>query len=173
MSIGIILLIALIIYIAIRNVNDKQSNNTKLKNQSDKQNLNNNENHFKDYEKKPLMSRSEIEIGKKLVSIIPNDKYLLQTQIPLSSIIHKTNEHSYAGELYRTIDFGIFDKATNVKVLIEVNDSSHLRSNRRARDFKVKNILDQAGIPLITLWTNRPNTTEYIKTRLSQYITIE
>ena len=67
----------------------------------------------------------------------------------------------------------VFDKNTfEILVLIELNDNSHLAQNRQARDIKVKQILEEAHIPLITLWTTYDNSAIYIKNRLKEFIDI-
>lgn len=125
------------------------------------------------YKKKKIMTHYELNLYNKLLKIINNEKYVLQAQIPLSSIIFKTENNFYANELFRTIDFGIFDKTGEIKVLIELNDNTHNIAKRKSRDIKVKKILEDANIPLITLWTNQPNFSDYIAQRLSLYIDVD
>ena len=54
----------------------------------------------------------------------------------------------YHTELFRNIDFGIFNKDFELLLLIELNDKSHIQRNRKIRDRKVKNILKECNIPL-------------------------
>ena len=42
----------------------------------------------------------------------------------------------------------------------------HFQKNRKARDTKVKSICNNAGIKLITFWTQFDNTKEYIINRI-------
>ncbi len=124
------------------------------------------------YSKKLLQTNREQEIYRKLKNII-GTQYLLQAQVNLATIVYKNFEFTYQNELYRNIDFGIFDKNTfEILVLIELNDNSHLAQNRQARDIKVKQILEEAHIPLITLWTTYDNSAIYIKNRLKEFIDI-
>ena len=77
----------------------------------------------------------------------------------------------YRNELYRNIDFGVFDKKDfTIKVLIELNDESHYRKDRKARDYKVKEICDKANIPLIKFWTDKPNEASYVINRILEAI---
>lgn len=95
--------------------------------------------------------------------------FIVTPQVPLSSIIKKNTDNHYANELYRTIDFGIFTKRSyQLVALIEINDNTHLQKNRMARDYKVKEILKDAGLldKLITLWMNMPNTDDYVYKRV-------
>lgn len=122
------------------------------------------------YEKKNLMTNSELEVYKKLKYIVKDKELILQSQIVLSSIINKITNNYYANELYRIVDFGIFNSNGEVLCLIELNDSTHLQKDRRIRDCKVKDILEEAQIPLITIWTNKENTIDYLEYRLQEYI---
>lgn len=104
-----------------------------------------------------------------------SNNYDVRPQIPLSSIIEKEKNFSreYQNELYRVIDFGIFDKNTlRPLLLIEINDSTHSQKNRRERDTKVKSICDNAGIKLITFWTKFDNTETYIVNRINKELKI-
>ena len=96
-------------------------------------------------------------------------KYLIKDQVPLSSIIEKEKSfaNEYQNELNRIVDIGIFDKQTTAPLLlIEINDSTHEQYERKQRDIKVKNICEQAGIKLITFWTNKENKEDYVINRI-------
>ena len=94
-------------------------------------------------------------------------KYKLQTQVNLASIVDKNFYSKYRNELFRNIDFGIFDKKTLKPLLmIELNDYTHNYKIRKERDEKVKEILKQSGIPLITFYTNKPNEFDYVFERI-------
>lgn len=98
-----------------------------------------------------------------------SNQYLIKDQVPLSSIIEKEKsfKNEYQNELNRIIDIGIFDKQTTAPLLlIEINDSTHEQYNRKQRDIKVKNICEQAGIKLITFWTNKENKEDYVINRI-------
>lgn len=121
------------------------------------------------YKKKKLMTANELKWYCAIKQILPLD-YILQPQINLATIIEKTDNSRYANELFRNIDFGIFDTYGNVLVVIEINDSSHTEWNRIERDCKVKNILEEANIPLITFWTSHGINQSYIEKRIKEYI---
>lgn len=100
-----------------------------------------------------------------------SNKYDIRPQVPLSSIIEKEKSFSneYQNELNRVIDFGIFNKETQTPLLlIEINDNTHTKSNRIARDKKVKSICESAGIKLITFWTKYDNKENYIISRINK-----
>lgn len=72
-----------------------------------------------------------------------NEKLFYRKLLPL----HKENT-KYRTELFRNIDFGIFNKDFELLLLIELNDKSHIQRNRKIRDRKAKNILKECNIPL-------------------------
>ncbi|MGN0469376.1 MAG: CFI-box-CTERM domain-containing protein [Acutalibacteraceae bacterium] len=122
--------------------------------------------------KDSLVTKSELSYFQAIKDNLP-EKYILQPQINLSSVIKRTDSSYYHNELFRNIDAGIFDKETyKPLVLIEINDDSHNRPDRRKRDIKVKMICEEAGIPLITFWTKYGVNVDYIsrtvKTALEQ-----
>ncbi len=94
--------------------------------------------------------------------------YMLRPQICLASVIDK--KYGYRNELFRIIDFGVFDQYGNVKLLIEINDKTHYYSDRVKRDINVHKICEEADIPLITFWTNSPMNYEYLSTRIKPYL---
>lgn len=100
-------------------------------------------------------------------------KYFIQPQVNLASVINKQSQSKYRNELFRNIDFGIFDSNYHLLVLIEINDSTHENQNRRERDQKIRTICAEANIPLIVFWTKYGIDRAYIKQRLCQYLNIE
>lgn len=122
------------------------------------------------YESKSIMTEFEKEFYRKLEVAVPSG-YIIQCQVPLSAIIKKISTSKYANELYRTIDFGIIDKDTfKIILLIELNDKTHLEGKRQYRDIKVKQICQEANIPLIAFWSNYENKVEYIAQRIKNYL---
>lgn len=120
------------------------------------------------YSAKNSMTDIEKKFWEQLNKLFEKD-FIVTPQVPLSSIIKKNTDNHYANELYRTIDFGIFTKRSyQLVALIEINDNTHLQKNRMARDYKVKEILKDAGLldKLITLWMNMPNTDDYVYKRV-------
>lgn len=103
----------------------------------------------KTYSKKRLMSKSEIEIYKKLTKIYKNQFYVFP-QVCLSAFI-KTPQEQKRTELYRHPDFLICDMAYNPRVVIELNGKSHNSPYTHLRDLSVKQILKDCNIPLIPI----------------------
>lgn len=101
---------------------------------------------------------------------ILNDKYIIFPQVPLSQIIIKNSNSKYQNELYRVIDFCIFDKNYHPLLCIEINDETHRQKDRYIRDKKVQDIINSSGLHLITFWTNYGVNSDYIKRKLGCYI---
>ena len=116
-----------------------------------------------------IMTDCEKEYFQVLKQLV-EPKYTVQPQINLATIVSKESHSKYRSELFRNIDFGIFDKDYNIKVLIEINDKTHTQADRIQRDKKVNQICAEAGIPLITFWTKYGINPDYIKDRLEEHL---
>lgn len=148
----------LIVYFIVRKF--KPQNNSKNKNQSSKTK----------YQSKQLMSEYEKYFYEILSKNFAQD-YIIMPQVNLASIIEKIKDFpkQYQNELYRNIDFGIFDKTTmKPLLLIEINDKTHNQPDRIKRDLKVKEICNQANIKLITFYTKYDNKPNYIISRVKK-----
>lgn len=122
------------------------------------------------YSKKKLITKNEIIFYNKLKNVI-KDTYLIQTQVNLATVIKKNYNNFRINELFRIVDFGIFDKNTyEPLILIELNDSTHKSKSRYIRDQKVKNILTIANIPLITFYSSYSNNEQYINKRINELL---
>lgn len=91
---------------------------------------------IKIYERKEFMSTYELLFYEKIKDL--ENEYKIVPQVNLATIVKKINR-GYINELFKNIDFAIFDKDyKNVLLLIEINDSTHNKINRKDRDLKVK-----------------------------------
>ena len=73
------------------------------------------------YKLKPIMSTYE----RKFYNILKEleKEYIIIPQLNLATIIEKKNNNRYYSDLFRNIDFAIFDKNMNkILLLIEIND---------------------------------------------------
>ena len=123
------------------------------------------------YEQKEFMSYYEKYFYDILKDIERDYDVIVQPQVNLASVIEKNIKHKYVNELFRNIDFGIFDKNFHKLLLaIEINDSSHLKKDRIIRDLKVEKILNQANIKLIKFYKNMPNEKLYVTNRILTYL---
>lgn len=81
-------------------------------------------------------------------------KYEVCVQAPLVAVIEKTSGGAFRNELFRVADYVIVDRITyEPLLLVELNDSSHNRADRAARDQKVAQICAAARMPLIAFTT--------------------
>lgn len=114
------------------------------------------------YKKKVLQTRAEIIFYRKLIKLEDMGDFIVLPQINLATVIRKIPSKTFQNELFRNIDYGIFDRNFNVLLLIELNDESHNQKNRIARDINVKKLCNEAGIKLLTFYTKYPNGERYI-----------
>ncbi len=121
---------------------------------------------IKIYERKEFMTTYELLFYEKMKDL--EKEYKIVPQINLATIVKKINK-GYINELFKNIDFAIFDKDyKNVLLLIEINDSTHNKINRKDRDLKVKKICNDSNIKLITFYTKYPNEKEYVLKRINE-----
>ena len=105
---------------------------------------------------------------------IVGDRYIVQPQINLASVIEKNMlVEKYQGELFRNVDFGIFDLDYNLMALVEINDVSHQQQERAHRDIMVSEICKRARIPLMIFETKDGIDKKLIAIRLSQYLDLK
>ena len=119
--------------------------------------------------KDSIMSECEKEYFAIFRELLP-DGYLVQPQINLASVIDKETQSAYRNELFRNIDFGVFDSDYNLKLLIEINDNTHNKTDRIIRDMRVNEICKSAGVPLVEFWVKDGIEKDKIGEVLSKYI---
>lgn len=100
---------------------------------------------------------------------VVKDKFVIFPQVPLSQIVEKHSKSNYKTELFRVVDFCIFDKDFYPLLCIEINDNSHLQKNRTDRDSRVAEILKSARLPLLTFWTYEGIDEQEIKKQLKTF----
>lgn len=121
------------------------------------------------YSKKNLMTDFEYTFYLKIKELEDEMDIRIIPQINLAAIIKKDNKTKYQSELYRNIDFAIFKKdLKEILLLIELNDSTHYKKNRKKRDKNVKDICGKANIKLITFYSKYQNEKEYVKNRIKK-----
>ena len=121
------------------------------------------------YQKKCLMTPIEKQFFAAIKDRV-GENYIVLPQVNLATVIKKQGDFKFQNELYRNIDFGIFDRDYNILLLIEINDESHNDYSRRERDSKIKNLIASAGIPLVTFHTKFGVNREYIAKRVGEHI---
>lgn len=121
---------------------------------------------FRYERRKSLITANEQLFFKALQELIPQG-YHVFPQINLATFIERTDNAAYRNELFRNVDFLVTDAAFAPKIAVEINDPSHHEAERRKRDEKVAMICEEAGVPLVTLWTNYGVNREYIQKRIT------
>lgn len=119
--------------------------------------------------RKTLISKSEQGFYNAIKSSVP-DGFCVFPQINLASFIDRTDDARFHNELFRNVDFLITDAEYQPKFVIEINDQTHLNTDRKERDEKVRKICEEAGVPILKLWTSYGVNPEYIKGRIDEIL---
>ena len=120
--------------------------------------------------KNRLISNTEQRFYEAILQAIPVGYYAFP-QINLASFIDRTDDARFHNELFRNVDFLITDSNFHPVTIIEINDQTHLTPERKERDEKVRRICEEAGIPIIKLWTSYGVNVEYIRQKITDTIT--
>ena len=121
------------------------------------------------YSKRDFMTKFERYFYNIFVELEEELDIKVHPQVNLATIVKKEVNNRYISELFRNIDFAIFDKDyKDLLLLIEINDSTHYTKKRIVRDIKVEKILKQADIKLMKFYSNYPNKKDYVKNRIKQ-----
>lgn len=103
--------------------------------------------------KSTYISRAEWEFLQVLRNVV-GARYEVCVQAPLVSVIDKVSGGAFRNELFRVVDYLIVDSVSyEPLLLVELNDASHNRADRRERDRKVAEICADAGMPLVAFTT--------------------
>ena len=117
--------------------------------------------------KRALLTDIEREYFMVIQNVLPQGHFVFP-QINLVAFIERTDNARYHNELFRNVDFLITDSNFAPEIVMEINDRTHLTPERRERDEKVRNICEEAGIPIVNLWTAYGVNPEYIRKRISE-----
>jgi very-short-patch-repair endonuclease len=124
-----------------------------------------------------LMSRAEHEFFDILVDIA-GDQYYVFPQIHLSTILdNKVVGQNWKGAFRhideKSVDYVICDKAYIKPLLvIELDDKTHERDNRKIRDEEVERILSNANLPLLRFGNNGHFDKEEVKHLVSDKLNL-
>ncbi|MBQ5711289.1 MAG: DUF2726 domain-containing protein [Oscillospiraceae bacterium] len=119
--------------------------------------------------RKTLISQTEQRFFEAIKSAVPDGHHIFP-QIDLASFIERTDGARYHNELFRIVDFLVTDANYSPLFIIEINDQTHLNKDRKERDEKVQKICEEAGIPILKLWTSYGVDPEYIKKRIGEIL---
>lgn len=123
------------------------------------------------YKKKSrYVTPAEYEFRQVLRSLL-GGRYEVCVQAPLVSVIEKTSGGAFRNELFRVADYVVIDSVTTEPLLlIELNDASHARADRAARDRKVADICAAARIPLATFTTAEAKDIDFVRRTLHKLL---
>ena len=130
---------------------------------------------YKYYVQKKLMTNYEKYFYNIFLELEKEYFVRIQPQVNLATIIDiNTNGRSNYLELFRNIDFYIFTRDfEHLILLIEINDKTHNNPDRIKRDKKVRKICEEAGIKLITFYSDYPNNKDYVINRIKKELNIK
>lgn len=120
-----------------------------------------------------FMTRSEREFFNVLLPLVEHN-YVVFAQVHLSTLLsHKVKGQHWQGALShidrKSVDFVICDKKfLSPKLVIELDDTSHERTDRQLRDQEVEWIFEQAQIPLLRIPNHTRFETQSLERQLSQ-----
>lgn len=92
---------------------------------------------------------------------------LVQPVVPEDHRFHETAKRMV---LAKDVDFVIADRDWKVLCAVELDDRSHRREDRRARDRLVDAVFRDAGLPLLRVRTDEDWSTSSLKQRIAQRI---
>lgn len=124
--------------------------------------------------KKDLVTPTELEFFRILLSSINREHYYVVPQVHLSTLFeHKIKGQHWHGALQKinrkSVDFVICTlKNLNPVCGIELDDKSHLQADRIKRDEIVENLFHQASLPLLRINVNEMKDIAMIKRRLHE-----
>ena len=101
--------------------------------------------------KDKLLTQTELAYYMAIRELL-DERFIILPQVNLASVLDKKGGGNFRTELFRNIDFGVFDSELHPIFLIEINDNTHLRKDRKERDKRVNRICKKAEIPLVTFW---------------------
>ena len=131
-------------------------------------------NNYRYYDKNKFMTNYEKYFYDIFVELEKEYYIRIHPQVNLATIIKKNSDSGKMLELFKNIDFGIFTRNyEELLLLIEINDKTHNIPKRIKRDKKVKEIVNEAGIKLITFYSNYPNSKEYVKNRIIKELNLK
>lgn len=146
----IIFVIALVILMFIINMKSGSKKNTAIELLEDG-----------GYEAKSFMTNREREFYSRLNAVIPKEEHLM-SQVRLVDIVSVSSKFNSDKRkkmtLFRKIsqwhcDYIWLDKNFSIKFVIELDDSTHRRKNRIARDVFFDAVIEQVGYNFIRLET--------------------
>lgn len=132
---------------------------------------------YKYGKKKFFMTSPENNFYHGLVQVVGSE-YVVFAQVHLSTIVEVSEQGARSRGARssvdrRSVDFVLCDKEyLSPKLAIELDDSSHERSDRRERDSFVEDVLMQARLPLLRIKNNENLSIDELRQKIMEAILI-
>lgn len=131
------------------------------------------------YKKSFLFSKAEYNFYWKLKEYADKNSMTIFSKMRILDIIEVTSKDKSEQQTYKNkiskkhVDFLLCDKQLHTKLIIELDDYTHEREDRKERDFFVDKAFESAGINIIHIKGNYDNLESIIneKLNISQNIT--
>ena len=113
------------------------------------------------YEATPILTKNEYHNFKTLNEAAMRRGYMVWSKVRLADIVKPRNDSKYMSHFGKIkskhVDFVILDQNMKIKAIIELDDKSHDRADRKARDEFVDLILQDCGYKIIHTRYITPN----------------
>ncbi len=127
------------------------------------------------YRLKPaLVTYAEAEFMK-ILEKAAGSEYRVIPQVALASLVTPRNQNGHYIDYHdfnrikaKSVDFVLYDKNWKPCVAIELDDSSHARPERIARDEFVRQVITEAGLPLLRIPWAYSYDGEALKAQISE-----
>jgi very-short-patch-repair endonuclease len=124
--------------------------------------------------KGPLMTKTEFSFYSQLTQILP-DNYLIFSKVRMWDVFDVKTEikekFTHQNKISsKHIDFVICDSNTNVVFCIELDDSSHLETNRKESDLFKNQLFEKNNLPLIRFKAQYNYKQDKIREQLMGYM---
>lgn len=125
------------------------------------------------YQSKPLLSNHEKDAFRKLKPATDKLGLFLFTKVRLYDLIEPKNGcKNFKGAQWKIqakhVDFVICNQKLDAKLIIELDDRSHERQDRKDRDSFVDTVLKNNGYKILHLWSIPMNIEETISTTIEE-----
>lgn len=105
------------------------------------------------YEARPVLTQNEMQNYRTLYEAASRKGYIVNAKMRLADIVKPRNDPQYMSRFGKIkskhVDFVILDMNMRIKAIIELDDSSHDRKDRKERDEFVDTILQDCGFKII------------------------
>ncbi|WP_261921027.1 DUF2726 domain-containing protein [Mergibacter septicus] len=119
------------------------------------------------YKKRFILTKTESQLFRYLINILPN--HIILAQVPFSCIIRPiNNERRLFWKInQKRVDFVVLDKRLNTVFIVELDDTSH--SSKKRYDIQRDQLFNSCGIRTLRIKT-KDNNFNTVKYKLERFI---